>query len=460
MKIGFLATGGLRVCDSRLIELGLTMPSVVQRAQAIASLPSLGLLYVAAATPDGHELQYWEAKPEPSQDNGNGDGKPRPRVPIEAFDCDLVAISALSAQAFEAYALADELRAAGVQVAIGGLHVSVLPDEALQHADYVVVGEAENVWPELVRAVERGSKQRLWRGADFPGVDVAKLPVPRYDLLGERPYNRFTVQTSRGCPWRCDFCASNVMLGLPYRKRPPAGVRRDIEALIELYGHPFVEFADDNTFVDKDWGKRLCREIAPLGVQWFTETDVSVADDLELLAAMREAGCREVLIGIESPDAGPLGGIEMRSDFKARRAEQHRAAIERIQSQGIAVNACFVLGLDGHRSDVFENVLRFVEETKPFDVQITVMTPFPGTPLYDRLLAEKRILQPGRWDLCTLFDVNFQPLHMSPDELRAGLYWLAERLYREPIVHARQRFYLERLVQFRNRATTPDGIWN
>jgi hypothetical protein len=88
------------------------------------------------------------------------------------------------------------------------------------------------------------------------------------------------------------------------------------------------------------------------------------------------------------------------------------------------------------------------------------MTPFPGTPLYDRLLRENRILQPGRWDLCTLFDVNFQPLHMSPDELRAGLYWLAERLYREPIVHARQRFYLERLVQLRHRATTPDGIWN
>ena len=434
----------------------------MQRAQAIASLPSLGLLYVAAVTPPGHSLRYWEAKPEPVEGKtANGHSELlKANVPADAFNCDLIAISTLSAQAFEAYAMADQLRAAGVQVAIGGLHASVLPNEALQHADFVIVGEAENVWPELVRAVELGTTQRLWLAKDFPPVDVSKLPVPRFDLLGQRAYNRFTVQTSRGCPWRCDFCASNVMLGLPYRKRPPADVRRDIEALIQLYRRPFVEFADDNTFVDKDWGKRLCREIAPLNVQWFTETDASVADDPELLTAMCEAGCRQVLIGFESPDVESLRGVELRADFKARQSDRNRAAVARIQSHGIAVNACFVLGLDGHAPDVFKNTLNFVNETEPFDVQITVLTPFPGTPLHDRLMSERRIIYPGRWDLCTLFDVNFVPRNMTPDKLRSGLYWLAERLYNEPAVRLRQSRFLESLTNLRRDSSiSTKGIW-
>lgn len=439
------------------------MPSIMQRAQTIASLPSLGLLYLAAVTPPGHELQYWESKPEPSNANQNDEARrsaPMPRVPPEAFACDLVAISILTAQAFEAYHMADQLRNAGVKVAFGGLHASVLVDEALQHADFVIVGEGENVWPELVQAVERGTEQRLWKGADYGVVDVRRLPVPRYDLLGDRPYNRFTVQTSRGCPWRCDFCASNVMLGLPYRKRDPEHVRLDVEALIKLYRRPFIEFADDNTFVDKEWGKQLCRAIAPLRVQWFTETDISVADDPGLLVEMRAAGCRQVLIGFESPNPQPLRGVEMRSDFKARRFERSREAIARVQAHGIAVNACFVLGLDGHGPDVFDNVFQFVNETQPFDVQITVLTPFPGTPLFDRLLAEKRILQPNRWDLCTLFDVNFVPKNMTPEQLRDGLYWLAEKLYNEPTVQSRQRRFMERLFETRAAQKIPQlSIW-
>src|SRR5205807_2950939 len=131
------------------------------------------------------------------------------------------------------------------------------------------------------------------------------LPVPRYDLLADRPYNRFTVQTSRGCPWRCDFCASNVMLRQAYRKRLVADVIRDIQAICRVRRRPFIEFADDNTSVDKDWRKELCRQLIPLHLNWFTETDISVADDDELLALMRASGCRQVLIGLESPARSP-----------------------------------------------------------------------------------------------------------------------------------------------------------
>jgi radical SAM superfamily enzyme YgiQ (UPF0313 family) len=441
MKIGFLALSGIRAHDPDLLALGLTLPGFVNRSKAIAALPSLGLLYLAACTPDGHELHYFEAEADGTE-------------PAEVYTCDLVAISTFSAQVFEAYAIARRLRAAGVRVAMGGLHVTVLPEEAAAVADYVIVGEGEHVWPAIVDAALRGERGRIFRAADYPPVDAASLPVPRYDLLGSRPYNRFTVQTSRGCPWRCDFCASNVMLGQRYRKRPVRDVIRDIGAVMAVRPHPFIEFADDNTFVDKTWGKQLCRELAPLHVRWFTETDISVADDPELLDLMRLAGCRQVLIGLESPAGGPLQGIEAKSNFKARSADGYLAALRRIQAHGITVNGCFILGLDGHTPKIFDDVLTFARQVPLYDVQITVLTAFPGTPLYDRLLREGRILEPARWDLCTLFDVNYEPRGMSVRDLREGIYWLTERLYSDACTEERRSGFFSQ----RRRQTKPTAI--
>jgi radical SAM superfamily enzyme YgiQ (UPF0313 family) len=424
MKIGLLAMSGIRAHDPKLLAMGLTLPGFVERSKTVARLPSLGLLYFGACTPAGHEVRYFEAE---------GDGK----EPAEVYECDLVAISTFSAQVGEAYAIADRLRSRGVRVAMGGLHVSVMEEEARGHADYVIVGEGENVWPVVVqeelrqRGLSREPRGRVFRSGDYPGVDVKELPVPAYELLEGREYNRFTVQTSRGCPWRCEFCASTVMLGRPYRKRRVEDVVRDIEAVKRVAGRrPFVEFADDNTFVDKEWGKELCRQMIPLGIRWFTETDITVAEDGELLELMRDAGCKQVLVGLESPGAGPLAGVEMRRDAKRLWAERgYGEAIRRIQSAGITVNGCFVLGLDGHGPGIFCEVLEFAEEHCLYDVQITVLTAFPGTPLYGRLVKEGRVVEEGRWDLCTLLDVNYEPRGMTGEELREGMYWLTERLY-------------------------------
>ncbi|MBI4624869.1 MAG: B12-binding domain-containing radical SAM protein [Verrucomicrobia bacterium] len=437
MKIGFLAMSGVRAHDKKLLELGLTLPGFVERSRTIASLPSLGLLYLAARTPAGHEMRYFEAE-------SNGAEAP------EVYSCDLVAISTFSAQIFEAYAIADRLRKAGVKVALGGLHVSVLPEEALDHADYVVTGEGENVWPAVVAAATRAAPPAIFRAADFEPVDIAQLPVPRFDLLGHRTYNRYTIQTTRGCPWRCDFCASTVMLQAPYRRRPVDQVVRDIRVIEELHPQAFIEFADDNTFVDKPWGKELCRALVPLKVKWFTETDVSVAEDAELLELMHQAGCRQVLIGLESPSAGPLAGLEQRADRKARWAARYVEAVGAIQSHGVTVNACFILGLDGQTTAVFGEILQFVEEVAAFDVQITLLTPFPGTPLYERLRREGRLLEPGAWHLCTLFDVNYQPAGMTPQELREGIYWLGEHLYGEEATRRRRKGFFSQLNRERN----------
>ena len=246
------------------------------------------------------------------------------------------------------------------------------------------------------------------------------------------------------------------MLSRRYRKRPVEHVIRDIEEIKRFRAHPFIEFADDNTFVDKQWGKELCRRLAPLNVKWFTETDITVADDDELLDLMRESGCRQVLIGLESPvqGAGALQGVEMHDNAKAKWAPRYLQRLRRIQQHGITVNGCFILGLDGHGPEIFEQVLDFALEVPLFDVQITVLTPFPGTPLHDRLLAEGRILEPGRWDWCTMFDVNFRPSGMTPDELRQGMRWLTRRLYSAQTTERRRRPFFDRAKRRRGEQMT------
>jgi radical SAM superfamily enzyme YgiQ (UPF0313 family) len=185
-------------------------------------------------------------------------------------------------------------------------------------------------------------------------------------------------------------------------------VVEEINRVRELWPHPFLEFADDNTFADRRRGRELCRALIPLGLRWFTETDISVAWDDELLHLMKESGCAQILIGLESPDTRELEGVERKANWKKRQADRYRDAIARIQDAGVTVNGCFVLGLDQQDATCFDRVLEFVRETGLYEVQITLMTAFPNAPLYDRLLEEGRILEPGAWEKCTLFDVNCQ----------------------------------------------------
>jgi radical SAM superfamily enzyme YgiQ (UPF0313 family) len=215
----------------------------------------------------------------------------------------------------------------------------------------------------------------------------------------------------------------------------------EIRAIKAVWPHPFVEFADDNTFVIKAHAKALMDGVAPEDVRWFAETDISVGDDDALLSRMRDAGCAQVLIGFESPRASGLDGIELRRNWKWSRLGHYADAIERIQSHGIAVIGCFVLGLDGDTPEVFDDIERFVVESQLFQAQITVLTPFPGTPLYDRLLREGRLLHPTGWERCTLFDVNFVPRQMTVAQLEHGLIDLGTRLYAEDATRNRRRAF-------------------
>ena len=415
MRIALVAMSGIRACDEELLRLGLTLPGFVERSKVIASLPSLGLLTLAGMTPPHHEVHYFEVP----------DIRTLTALP-EPFD--LVGISSYSAQIGEAYELADRFRLAGVPVVLGGPHVSALPEEASAHGNAVVIGHGELHWPQVLAEAAAGSLRPSYGSRD-DDYDLAESPLPAFELLDMGRYNRLTVQTSRGCPHRCEFCAGSILFSSHYRQKPAARVLTEIDKILGLWKHPFIELADDNSFVRRDYWLDLLPEIGRRRIRWFTETDISLGEDDTMLDLLADSGCAEVLIGLESPVAEGLNGVETRSNWKLKHLGRYRDALRNIQEHGIRVNGCFVLGLDGHGSDIFDHVREFVREADLFDVQITVLTPFPGTPLYARLRDENRLTHPGAWERCTLFDVNFEPSGMSVAELERGFRSLALDLY-------------------------------
>lgn len=410
---------GVRVVDPGLRELGLTLPGFIERGQVIASLPSLGLLTVAAHTPPHWTVEYREIDALTDADLGA----------IADGQYDLVALSSLTARITDAYRLADRLREVGTTVVLGGLHATALPDEALGHVDAVVQGQGEAVWPELLDDLERGALRRVYSSFGKAGIAhrLEESRVPRYELLDPERYNRLPLQTTRGCPRDCVFCGSSRLLG-PYQLKPIPLIRREVERILELWPRPFIELADDNTFIDKPWSRELAALFAEYDVRWFTETDLTLAEDDRLLELLARSGCAQVLIGLESVTAPALRGIDS-AGWKARQTASALDAVRRIQAHGIAVNGCFVLGLDGDDAGAFDRVAEFVDAAELCDVQITLLTPFPGTALYRKLRSEGRLLREAFWDECTLFDVTYRPATMSADELRSRFCELMSRLY-------------------------------
>ncbi|WP_372847032.1 radical SAM protein [Pontiella sp.] len=440
MKIAFIAMSGIRACDTELLELGLTLPGFVERSKQIASLPSLGLLTLAGMTPKHHDIHYIEI-PDLTAES----------TEVDHFD--LVALSSYSAQIDEAYELAMRFRARGVPVVIGGPHVTARPHEARKYCTSVILGEGEPVWLQVLEDAQQGRLKLIYdaRKLDF---ELADAPMPAFELLKIENYNRLTVQTSRGCPHNCEFCAGSNLICNRYKQKPAEKVLAEIDRICEIWPHPFIEFADDNSFVDKAYWKALLPELAKRKIKWFTETDLSVADDPELLRRMRAAGCAQILIGFESPTRDPLDRLELNRNWKLRRFAQYKTAIKTIQSHGITVNGCFIIGLDGQTADVFDDIVAFVRETELYEVQITILTPFPGTPLYDRLKKANRLIEPANWEKCTLFDLNFRPIGMTEAELRQGFHRLAVKLYSEAATQGRRNAFKQ---NFRKNVAVEKG---
>src|SRR5579864_4494503 len=297
MRVGLIAMSGVRVINPQLVKLGVTLPQFVNRGQVIAQLPSLALLVLAALTPPEVEVEYIEV----------ADVQGLDELPARF---DLVCLTSYSAMAYEMYALADRYREAGMPVVIGGLHATFTPEETKLHADAVCIGEGERLWPEILADFRAGGAAALrpfYREAAPGTYDLKDSPMPRFELLLGRPYNRLTVQTVRGCPLDCEFCGASKLYGPRYRRKPLEKVMAEILKIKELWGdNAFFELADDNSFANHRWAREFLEAIQDLNLRWFTETDLSIADDPELLKLLARSGCRQVLIGLESVNPSSL----------------------------------------------------------------------------------------------------------------------------------------------------------
>jgi len=433
MRVGLIAMSGVRVVNPKLVEAGVTLPQFVNRGQVIASLPSLALVLLAALTPEDVEVEYIEVY----------ELKPDEPLPTRF---DLVCLTSYTAMAYEMYALADRYRELGMPVVIGGLHASFDPQETKQHADAVCVGEGEMLWPEILADFRAGGAAALkpFYRETAPGTyDLASSPMPRFELLLGRPYNRITVQTVRGCPLDCEFCGASKLYGPKYRRKPLDKVVAELTRIKELWGdNAFFELADDNSFGHPKWTREFLEAIQDLDLRWFTETDISIADDDELLQLLARSGCRQILIGLESINPNSLDGID-KANWKLKRQRHYMDAIKKIQSHGVTVNGCFIVGNDADDLGVFESLRDFIEESELLEAQVTILTPFPGTRLLQRLRNEGRLLYDRFWDRCTLFDLVFEPKQMTPEELEEGHLWLMREIYNADQYNRRKRHYVD-----------------
>jgi radical SAM superfamily enzyme YgiQ (UPF0313 family) len=369
-------------------------------------VPPVTGLHLAALTPAEHEVEVVHEQVRP--------------VPLRA-DVDLVALSFFSGFARRAYAVADHYRSLGVKVVVGGPHASYWPEEARLHADAVVVGEAESVWARVLDDAARGklaasgSSAKL-RGSVYRGEasPLSGLPTPRYDLLERRFVVRRVLQATRGCPFTCSFC-SVPDYNPGFRVRPIEEVLRDVVAPAGSVGwlERLVWFWDDNLLVKRAWAKRLLSGMAGLGRSWLTQASIDIVDDPELMRLMERSGCVGIFLGIESLSPEDLVQARKRQNH----VERYREAIAKLHDRGICVMAGFISGFDDQTP---ASIVATAEGLDAIGVDVpflSVLTPFRGTPLYDELLRDDRILLDRDWPFYNGYNVAFRPARMTPEEL-------------------------------------------
>lgn len=326
------------------------------------------------------------------------------------LQADLIGITVITGTAVRAYELARHFRARGITVVLGGPHVTLVPDDAQPHADSIVVGYAEEEWPRLLRDfVAGGLKPRY---VQRPGLSLAGMPLPRRDLLPRRRYITANVfEATRGCVHNCDFCVVPAAWGrTPYLK-PIEEVVADIR---QMRARKAI-FVDLNLIADRNHAMRLFEALIPLKLQWFGLATTMLADDQPLLQMASRSGCRGILMGLESVSSQSLQGCRKGFNDPAGYAEM----VRRLHAHRISLQGCFVFGLDQDTPDVFLRTARFAVEAKIDLPRFAVVTPFPGTPLFQRLESEGRILT-RNWELYDGQHVVFQPANMSVRQLQEG----------------------------------------
>lgn len=331
-------------------------------------------------------------------------------IPFEEY-YDLVGISCLTGTAPRAYEIADRFRKQGVTVVLGGVHVTLMPEEAAEHADAIVIGFAEHTWPELLRDVVRHQLKPVYQSEE---VHLEQLPLPRRDLQKHFGYMiPNTVFVTRGCKGNCDFCTVPAAK-FGWHQRPIAEVLDEIKQIKARR----IAFSDVNLTEDREYAKEFFQALTPLKKEWGGLVSTRIAQDEELLHLMRQSGCKFLLIGFESVNSRSLTSI--RKGFN--KVEQYKEFVRKLHDLQIIIQGCFIFGLDEDDNSVFGRTIELIEELKIDIPRYAIYTPYPGTTAFKRLKTERRILHYD-WKYYDTQHVVFMPNKMSPQELDEGFKW-------------------------------------
>ena len=373
----------------------------------------LGLGLIAARTPDNWNVEIIDEN----------------FRPFEYQAADLVGLTAFTAAATRAYEIASLYREKGTPTVLGGIHASMLPEEALQHVDAVVIGEAESVWARVIDDFEAGGMQRIYQGE---WLDLKEMSKPRHDLF-HPGYMFGSIQTSRGCPMDCEFCSVTAFNGHRYRQRPVEDVLDELETVPQS----MVFFVDDNLI---GYGKQseeraitLFKGMMKRGIKknWFCQASMNFADNEEVLEYASRSGCRMVFLGVEAEKADALESVNKRLNL-SKGVNTYEDTFRRINRHGIAVLGAFIYGMDKDTPETLHHRTSYILSSRVDVMQTTYLTPLPGTRLFGRLREEKRLLYtnfPADWIHYDMTEVTFKPLLMEPQRLGKAMRESNRRLY-------------------------------
>lgn len=375
----------------------------------------LAIAVLSAITPSWVEKSFYDDRVEPIRYD-----KPT----------DLVAITTETYTARRAYQIARKFQEQGKPVVMGGFHATLATKEVKQYADAVVVGEAEYTWPKLLNDFKQGQMQKEYRNDSFSAI---KSVMPDRTIFKDKRYMKIgLVETSRGCLYQCEFCSIYGFFNKSCRNRPVD----DIVADIRQSGHKYFFFVDDNVAIDRKRTLELCYELIKLKIKWFGQVSIHISKDQEVLKALKDSGCIGVLIGFESLKHDNLK--QMDKGINLQYAD-YALAIKRLKAYGLMIYGTFVFGYETDSKQDFEEVLRFANKHKLFMNAFNHLVPFPGTPLYQRLKDENKLICEQWWlnEHYRFGDVVFDPGKLSPGELAKLCYQYRKKFYRWSSIFSR-----------------------